>query len=65
MAHICPTGRVCRTCHPEGNFRGFERVTFSKVTTKEGVGTEEDMHREVTRYFDDRGELVFKLDPQP
>jgi hypothetical protein len=47
------------------NMRTLERVTLTKVVTCEGEGTKQSVCREVTWYYDDHGELLWKRDPCP
>lgn len=42
--------------------RSCQRVELTKVVTLEGAGVPGDPAREVTWYFDDAGELLWKHD---
>lgn len=45
--------------------RQFERVTVTRILALRGKGTEDDMYRNVTIWFEDDGTLIAYDDPAP
>jgi predicted amidohydrolase len=43
--------------------RDFERITITRIVVREGMGTPDDLVREVTYYVSDDGELIGLRDP--